>query len=133
MNNHLIDLYKFNISQAISDYFLHSAASFILKDFSDSFVNRLAIDSFNSKAEFRNLFSFSPAWNVYLQALVINGFRTHNPDFKIIDDLAHNILLNTIKYSIAPYAYAPNKKKSRTFKAICNALGVSEDSAGSSF
>ena len=165
MNNHLIELYKFNISQAISDYFLHTADSCILKDFSDAFVNRLAVDSFNAKTELRNLFSTSPVWNVYLQALVINGSRTHNPDFNKIDDLANQILLEPIKYSIdsytyqkiklaikffskpndnpapyidainslAPNAYAPNKKKSRIFKVICDSLGVSDISAGSDF
>ena len=105
MNNHLIDLYKFNISQAISDYFLHSTDSFILKDFSDAFVNRLAVDSFNAKTDLRNLFATSPVWNVYLQALVINGSRTHNPNFNLIDDLANDILLEPIKYSIDSYTY----------------------------
>lgn len=165
MDNHLIDLYKFNISQAISDYFLHSPDSVIFDDFSEDFINRLAVDSFNSKTELRNLFSTSPVWNPHLQALVINGSRTHNPDFAFIDSLARDILLEPVKYSIdcdtyqkinraidffskpddnpapyidainslAPNAYAPNKKKSRIFKAICNSLGVSDDSSGSTF
>lgn len=165
MNNHLIELYKFNIFQAISDYFLHSSDSFILNDFSEDFINRLALDSFNAKTDLRNLFSKSPVWNVYLQALVINGSRTHNPNFSLIDDLAQQILLDPIKYSIdsytyqkiklainffakpnddpapfidainslTPNAYAPNKKKSRIFKALCDSLAVTNNSAGSDF
>ena len=32
---------------------------------------------------------------------------------------------------LAPKAYAPNKKKSRVFKALCQALGVADETAGS--
>ncbi len=35
--------------------------------------------------------------------------------------------------SLAPKAYAPNKKRSRIFKALCDALGVTDNSAGSDF
>jgi hypothetical protein len=35
--------------------------------------------------------------------------------------------------SIAPKAYAPGKKKSRIFMAICKALGIADDTAGSQF
>jgi hypothetical protein len=34
---------------------------------------------------------------------------------------------------LAPKAYAPNKKPSRIFKGLCDALGVSDDTAGSEF
>lgn len=34
---------------------------------------------------------------------------------------------------LAPKAYAPNKKKSRVFKALCQALGVADETAGSDF
>ena len=34
---------------------------------------------------------------------------------------------------MAPHAYAPRKKRSRIFKAICDSLGVSDLSAGSDF
>ena len=37
-----------------------------------------------------------------------------------------------LKY-IAPKAYRPNKKKSRIFKLICGALGVTNETVGSKF
>ena len=165
MDNNIIALNKSNILQAVNDYRLHTSRTDVLNDVSDEFVTRLAEDNFNAKSELRALFSKSPVWNNDLQALVINGSRTHNPDFELIQSLARDILLNSnhsfdydtlqniclaIRFfsnpkgssvpeyidainQIAPKAYAPRKKKSRIFKAICDSLGVSNDSAGSEF
>ena len=158
----IISINKNNIRTAIADYRRHTSEIAVLDDISEDFISRLAVDSFNSKTELRSLFSTSPAWNNDLQAIVINGSRTHNPDFSKIEDLAFKILkpfekdselcqkiIQAIHFfskpddncddyisainSIAPNAYAPNKKKSRIFKAICDSLGVSDDSAGSEF
>lgn len=41
----------------------------------------------------------SPAWDENLQAVVINGTRTHNPDYNKIYDLAYEILRPTIRTS----------------------------------
>lgn len=161
-NNSLIALSENNIRTAIEDYRRHTSEVTVLDDISEDFIHRLAVDSVNSKTALRNLFSTSPAWNNDLQAIVINGSRTHNPDFNKIEDIAYKILkpfdkdvelcrdiIQAIHFfikpddncedyvkaiqAIAPKAYRPNKKKSRIFKAICDALGVSNDSAGSDF
>ena len=161
-DNQIIALSEQNIRTAIDDYRRHTSEVAVLDDISDDFIRRLACDNFHSKSALRNLFSKSPAWNEDLQAIVINGNRTHEPDFDKLEHIAFKILnpldkdsalcYNIIQaihfftnpdddcedyikaiHSIAPKAYRPNKKKSRIFKAICDAVGVSNDSAGSEF
>ena len=112
----------------------------------------------------RELFSKSQGWNENLQAIVINGTKTHNPDYILVHNLANSILrpakwdadcerltlidraicffsrpndkdesyINAIE-TLALQAYAPRKKRSRIFKAICDSLGVTDLSAGSEF
>lgn len=110
------------------------------------------------------MFRKSPAWDESLDALIINGTRTHDPDYHRIWELGiqilHKPLCTTANYEriyqairffshreddiergsfieaineIAPKAYAPGKKPSRIFKAICEALGVADNTAGSEF
>jgi hypothetical protein len=158
---------KANIRQAIRDYREHTSATEVLDDITDTFIDRLAEDSTHAKQELRELFSKSPVWDEKLDALVINGTRTHNPDPKLIEHLAFQILrpafttggeekrdcltratrfftepdappelrtdyINAIN-AVAPKAYAPNKKSSRIFRAICDALQITDDSSGSEF
>ena len=109
-------------------------------------------------------FRKSPAWDEKLDALVINGTRTHNPDYYLITDLAEKIfyqarsnlsfdenrlLSAALRFfeaphddakeyiealnKIAPKAYAPKKKLSRIFKALCVKLNVADDTPGSEF
>ena len=153
-----------NIWAAIEDYFRHVDSDDVYKNISDQFVERLAVDSINSKQALRELFCQSHGWNENLQAIVTNGTKTHNPDYSLVHDLAHSILypakmdadcdkLTLIERAIcffscpndkadnyidainqlAPLAYAPRKKRSRIFKAICDSLGVTDLSAGSQF
>ncbi len=160
-----------NIQQAIKDYWAHTNSTYIYDDISDKFIRRLAEDSTEAKQELRELFSKSPAWDDTLDALVINGTRTHNPDPELIFDLAYRILYPAYKSTLnpekgiyistfenaihfftrlnhkgydprdniaaikllAPKAYTPNKKPSRIFKAICDALNITDDTAGSEF
>lgn len=158
----IISINENNIRTAIADYRRHTSKVNVLDDISEDFIHRLASDSFHAKSDLRNLFSTSPAWNNDLQAIVINGSRTHNPNFDKLEDLALKILkpfnkdselsrhiLQAINFFIkpdddptsyidsinfiAPKAYAQNKKKSRIFKAICDSLGVTDNSAGSDF
>ena len=165
--NDKIELAKKNLWQAIDDYKAHTYMTDILDEITESFVNRLAEDSTRAKEELRTLFRRSPVWNEELDALVINGTRTHDPDYDRVYELAEEILsparLMTdsetnqkialaIRYfmkprygkeerqeaiaaikELAPNAYAPNKKPSRIFKALCDALKVSDDTAGSDF
>lgn len=153
-----------SIRQAIADYGRHTDNQVVLEDIGDEFISKLVKESTRAKKNLRDLFSKSPAWDEGLQALVINGSRTHNPDADVIYNLARQILApvrNAADYdryrtielaiqffigngkedsrcieainSLAPKAYAPNKKPSRIFKALCDALGVTDNSAGSSF
>ena len=162
-----IELVKANIWKAIDDYKAHTKQTEVLDDITDTFVGNLAEDNISAKRELRELFRTSPAWNEDLDALVINGTRTHNPDYDRVNELAEDILAPARAYadnetyetisrairfftkpkstreerqesieaiqSLAPNAYAPNKKHSRIFKALCDALKVSDDAAGSKF
>ncbi|MBR3458821.1 MAG: hypothetical protein IKH16_11820, partial [Selenomonadaceae bacterium] len=159
-----IELTKENIWRAMDDYRVHTYQTHVLDCIMDKFVDRLAKDSAYAKEGLREIFRKSPAWNEELDALVINGTRTHNPDFGRVRRLADTILhparldagyeqLEKINRaislfsqpdddpapaiqameSLAPRAYAPGKKPSRIFKALCDALHVSDDRAGSEF
>ena len=165
MNNEdKILLNEQNIRQAISDYRKHTRQYSVLDDVSDEFIERLAKDNYFAKMELRELFRKSPVWNEELDALIINGTRTHQPDYDRVEGLANDILfpacynvsydftklveraitffskpdndptaaIEAIK-EISPNAYAPRKKRSRIFKAICDSLNVTDDSAGSRF
>ena len=90
--NNLQTLTRQNIWNAIDDYFRHSYSTEVLDDISDAFVERLADDSIESKHELRDLFQKSQGWNEQLQAIVINGTKTHNPDYLLVHNLANSIL-----------------------------------------
>ena len=160
----LVKLAVNNLRNGIADYRRHTRETAVLDDISDAFVDRLAEDSVRAKADLRDLFSRSDAWNHDLQAIVINGTKTHNPDLSLVRSLAEKILYPaTLNYDLekralvdraiaffacpndftadyiaaiqelAPNAYRPNKKPSRIFKALCDSLGVADESRGSDF
>ena len=153
-----------NVLTALDDYFRHADSDDVYENISEEFVNRLVSDSIRSKSSLRQLFCKSQGWDENLQAMVINGTKTHNPDYILVHNLANSILrpakwdadrdkltlieraicffsrpndkdesyINAIN-ELAPHAYAPHKKRSRIFKAICDSLGVTDLSAGSEF
>lgn len=200
----LIDLQERNIRQALKDYGEHTYDHTILDDISDAFIERLARDSTDSKENLRELFRKSPTWNEDLQAIVVNGNRTHDPDANLIREGIVDLLFYTGKIpgfvgswfrnndaldipefftlydgngdsheidttllrafyyfpllfekerenkvdlngdpledkyieainTLAPGAYAPNKKPSRILKALCKAVGIADETAGSYF
>ena len=86
-----------NISQALRDYGAHTSQTDVLDDVTDEFIYRLAADSSYAKQGLRKLFSKSPVWNEELDALVINGTRTHDPDYDRIHRLAMQILEKPFK------------------------------------
>lgn len=163
----IIDRAEQNIRTALEDYRRYTSRTEELDDVSSAFIHNLARDSSLAKQSLRELFSKSPVWDANIDALVINGTRTHNPDYVRIKELAQNILWKPLtsgnmeladnvraailffadEYQseadreyriacinkIAPKAYAPTKKPSRVFKAICTALGVADETAGSDF
>ena len=158
-----IVLLEKNIRQAITDYARHTRQNDVMHSMCDRFVTTLAKDSVEAKRKLRELFRQSPVWDEELDALVINGTRTHDPDPDVIYTLASEILdhawtpendallrqakeffaftpsaprydeyIDAIK-KLAPKAYAPGKKKSRIFKALCQNLGLADETAGSDF
>ena len=156
-----IELAEENIRQALRDYGRHTRRTEVLDDISDAFIMRLARDNYYAKQELRELFRKSPVWNEELDALIINGTRTHDPDYSRIKGLAWQILERPIRTldvegyqniqkaicffgdpnldeagkaeaiaaieALAPKAYAPNKKPTRIFRALCVALGVNDE------
>ena len=86
-----------NIRQALRDYGAHTSQTDVLDDVTDEFIYRLAADSSYAKQGLRELFSKSPVWNEELDALVINGTRTHDPDYDRIHRLAMQILEKPFK------------------------------------
>lgn len=154
-----------NIRQAIADYRRHTHMTDVLDGVSNSFIEKLARDSSYAKQNLRELFSKSPVWDEKIDALVINGTRTHNPDYDRIRELANDILWHPMQYDnkdkyelfvrainffayppdadktdaieaikeLAPKAYAPGKKPSRIFRALCQEYGVVDESLGSEF
>ena len=87
-----IELAESNIWQALRDYFRHTRRTEVLDDVSDTFIRRLAKDNYYAKQELCELFRKSPVWNEELDALVINGTRTHNLDYERIRSMANDIL-----------------------------------------
>ena len=162
--DNLQTLTRNNIWAALDDYFRHVDSHDVYENISEEFVDRLADDAIKSKRSLRELFCKSQGWNENLQAIVINGTKTHNPDYILVHNLANSILrpakwdadcdkITLIEravcffsrpndkndcyidaiHQLAPQAYAPRKKRSRIFKAICDSLGVTDLSAGSDF
>ena len=160
----LTKLTRDNLWTAVDDYRRHTYETDVLDDISDNFIDRLAHDSIESKRELRELFRKSQGWDENLQAIVINGTKTHNPDYVLVNNLANKILsparldataetrflidrsigffarpndksfdaIDAIQ-QLSPNAYAPHKKRSRIFKALCDSLNVTDNSAGSQF
>ena len=141
-----------NIETALEDYGAHAPRV----EYGRVFVESLARDAVYAKAGLRNLLRKSPAWNEELQALVINGNRTHNPNPDKVYRLANDILYNSslssmqrdfiacwfaddnpnglaILNEVAPKAYVEGRKKSKVFRKLCEALGIVDDRAGSEF
>lgn len=158
----LVEQTEESIRTGLRDYFAHTTQTAIYADVSDEFIERLARDAVKAKRNLRELLRRSTAWDEGLQAVVINGTRTHNPDNGLIHNLAYRILDDALvpgnmeRYTLiqqairffdnsdretgieaikelAPDAYKPHKKKSRVFKSLCDALGVTDETPGSQF
>ena len=81
-----------NIRTAIADYGRHTTQKTVLEDITDTFIHKLAVDSSYAKQGLRELFSKSPAWHPELDAIVINGTRTRDPDYNRAFDIECRIL-----------------------------------------
>lgn len=166
------------IREALRCYTLYAPAN-DLDRVGDDFIKKLAADNAAAKSELRELFRRSPVWNEELDALVINGSRTHNMDRSAVIDYACNIipskiftvrpddpieitgsaiveawfyaccenrpetcvyLLNgdemaarDVLNMISPHIYHEGRKASRSFKMICDALSLSDNTPKSAF
>lgn len=124
----------------------------------EPFVKRLAEDSTKAKQELRELFRKSPSWDEELDAIIINGNRTHEPVaskvYEGVTDLLvkarpipcpddiygiarffayhENEYLPTVQ-RLAPNAWKSGKKLSRVLHGVCKALGIIDESKGSWF
>ena len=99
-----------NIRQALADYAAHTSQTDVMDDVSDAFIHRLAKDNAYAKRELRELFSKSPVYDSKLDALVINGTRTHDPDPRRIEELARDILTPAFGFRMPNgYTFSPNE------------------------
>ena len=80
-----------NIEQALADYARHIGHCEIIDSISDTFIDQLGYDSAVAKSGLRAILRRVKGWNEQLQAVVINGTRTHNPDWYKVLCLAKRI------------------------------------------
>lgn len=82
------------IEKALRDYIAHTNTTGGMFDggVDDVFVDRLARDSAWAKKDLRELFRKADGWNENLQAIVINGTTTHDPDDTKVYRLASELL-----------------------------------------
>lgn len=93
-----------NIRAALYDYARHvRSMDWDPDEVAGKFVNRLASDNLESKAELRELFRKSPAWNEALDCLVINGNRTHDPDPMKCANLTAQIVESSARSDVNTY------------------------------
>lgn len=92
-----------NIRVALDDYKRHIDEEDYgeIRHVSDEFISRLARDSSIAKQGLRDIFSKSPAWNEDLDAIVINGTRTHDTNYRRVSDLIWEILYANCNQSFA--------------------------------
>ena len=94
-----------NIRRMLEDYGRHTWDQEVLQDVSEAFIKRLAKDSTIAKEGLRQLFRKSPAWDEELDAIVINGNRTHEPDYSVVKTLARTILNKPLEDAAYPMEY----------------------------
>ncbi len=99
-----IALNEQNIRTALDDYRRNTRDTEVLDDVSDRFIHRLAADNYDAKAELRELFRKSPVWNEDLDAIVINGNRTHDTDYNLVYHLVWKMLHNGLGLDYEKYA-----------------------------
>ena len=89
-----IELTKQNIRTAIEDYWKHNSYNVdeIKNNISEDFIDTLAKDAYYGKQNLRIMLRKSPAWNEELDAIVMNGNTTHEPDYNRIYRMAVRIV-----------------------------------------
>lgn len=92
-----IELNEQNIRIALRDYGRHTTATDELDDVAFDFIHALARDNCYAKSELRELFRKSPVWNEELDAIVINGNRTHDTNYGHVSTLLFQIFDNAYR------------------------------------
>lgn len=152
-----IEMAKQNILQAIEDYNRHIDEGDSIS-LSDEAALVLAHDSVKAKQELRELFRKSPSWDEELDAIALNGNRTHEPVASKVYEGVTDLLvkarpipcpddiygiarffayhedeyLPTVQ-RLAPKAWRPGKKLSRVLHGVCKSLGIVDETKGSWF
>ena len=98
----LVEKIVADCKKAVADYFRYVPAEINDVEFNitDAFYYRLAGDYVNNKKALREFMRRSPAWNEDLQAWVINGNRTHEPNKDLILDKTREILTPALEKEI---------------------------------
>ena len=96
--DNLQTLTRNNIWAALDDYFRHVDSHDVYENISEEFVDRLADDAIKSKRSLRELFRKSQGWNENLQAIVINGTKTH----KLIIPTTFSLTILPTRFSVPP-------------------------------
>ena len=96
-----IKLFTEQISWALRTYFSNAPDKRgILSNSISEFCRRIAEDNYESKKELRELFSKSPAYNEEWDYILINGNRTHEPDWDtVVNDTISLLRLNEQGYN----------------------------------
>lgn len=164
MTSSLIAQNRADIEDALQDYIAHTntnSEGLFSYHISDEFLDRLATDSTNAKSGLRDMFRKVDGWNEDLQAVILNGTQTHDPDPKRIQALIDQIIPQSIYdahgYSAVNFAvgyfvdgasdeiyrdnlklfigrkYRADKKKSKMFQDLAKAVGVYNPDKGSEY
>ncbi len=166
-NNLLVAQNAAAIKVALRDYVAHVYPYSIDKgifadDISDAFINRLAEDATQAKSGLRDMFRKVDGWREDLQAVVINGTTTHDPDDHTVHQLIDKIF-SVFKFDMGTWSrlytacrffkangetdteateklqgfignkFRPDRKKSRLFQELAKAVGVYDGKAGSNY
>ena len=108
-----------NIRIGLADFVKHTDETGVISDISDAFIYRLAYDSAVAKSGLREIFRRVKGWNENLQAIVINGTGTHDPNWNTIQQLTHDI---TRKYREPVLEECETTGDYEKFYDFCDAL-----------
>lgn len=164
MTSSLIAQNRNAIEVALRDYVAHTNTNnegLFAYRISDEFLGRLATDSTYAKSGLRDMFRKVDGWDEELQAVILNGTQTHDPDPKriqaLIDQIIPQSIYETHGYSAVNFAigyfvdgekdevcignlklfigrkFRADKKKSKLFQDLAKAVGVYDDTAGSEY
>ena len=153
------DVNRQSIVDALAAYVKYTPRAGIIDGISEAFIDRLAADSVTAKVKLRSILSRCAGWDENLQAVVVSGNKTRNPDNRRIEHLINQImeplfdgrltgeiraaakwftepknetLLAALK-RVAPKAWHAGRKPSRIFNDFAKVIGVFNEATGSRY